>query len=232
MVKEKGNLMLAIAVVVGFTVVIITGLYLIYDKSLFIKEKEQKQENTVVCAQDAKVCPDGSSVGRIGPNCEFADCPVVVDQTAGWQTYRNNEYGFEFKYPEKLNSKFFSLLEPQAIISNQQDEENIKDGYYMGSVMSPNPLKKEKVLINNMEFCVLQTYDAGAGSGRKYYFYTVFRNGNYFTIGYIIGQPNSCGNYYDTPNYEPCEEEFKNYQNIVEKLINDSISTFKFISVK
>ncbi len=24
---------------------------------------------------DAKVCPDGSSVGRTGPNCEFAPCP-------------------------------------------------------------------------------------------------------------------------------------------------------------
>lgn len=28
-----------------------------------------------VCTQDAKVCPDGSSVGRTGPNCEFAACP-------------------------------------------------------------------------------------------------------------------------------------------------------------
>ncbi|MEK7658308.1 MAG: peptidoglycan-binding protein [Patescibacteria group bacterium] len=28
------------------------------------------------CAQDAKQCPDGSYVGRTGPNCEFAQCPV------------------------------------------------------------------------------------------------------------------------------------------------------------
>ena len=28
-----------------------------------------------VCTQEAKVCPDGSSVGRTGPNCEFAPCP-------------------------------------------------------------------------------------------------------------------------------------------------------------
>lgn len=27
------------------------------------------------CTQEAKLCPDGSSVGRIGPNCEFAPCP-------------------------------------------------------------------------------------------------------------------------------------------------------------
>jgi hypothetical protein len=27
------------------------------------------------CQEDAKVCPDGSSVGRTGPDCEFAACP-------------------------------------------------------------------------------------------------------------------------------------------------------------
>lgn len=26
------------------------------------------------CTLEAKICPDGSSVGRIGPNCEFASC--------------------------------------------------------------------------------------------------------------------------------------------------------------
>ena len=30
----------------------------------------------VVCTQDAKLCPDGSYVGRVGPNCEFAACPT------------------------------------------------------------------------------------------------------------------------------------------------------------
>ena len=28
-----------------------------------------------ICQEDAKVCPDGSSVGRVAPNCEFAACP-------------------------------------------------------------------------------------------------------------------------------------------------------------
>jgi hypothetical protein len=27
------------------------------------------------CTQEAKLCPDGGSVGRTGPNCEFAECP-------------------------------------------------------------------------------------------------------------------------------------------------------------
>ena len=35
---------------------------------------------TVACTEDAKICPDGSSVGRIGPNCEFAKCPATSPQ--------------------------------------------------------------------------------------------------------------------------------------------------------
>ncbi|MFN7990754.1 MAG: hypothetical protein U0R44_01210 [Candidatus Micrarchaeia archaeon] len=31
--------------------------------------------NTTACTQEAKICPDGSAVGRTGPNCEFAPCP-------------------------------------------------------------------------------------------------------------------------------------------------------------
>ncbi|TNE27547.1 MAG: hypothetical protein EP349_09065 [Alphaproteobacteria bacterium] len=33
------------------------------------------QAESVMCTMDAKLCPDGSSVGRTGPNCEFAPCP-------------------------------------------------------------------------------------------------------------------------------------------------------------
>lgn len=34
-----------------------------------------KNANLVVCTDEAKLCPDGSAVGRTGPNCEFAACP-------------------------------------------------------------------------------------------------------------------------------------------------------------
>ena len=33
----------------------------------------------VACTADAKECSDGSFVGRIGPDCEFAECPLVEE---------------------------------------------------------------------------------------------------------------------------------------------------------
>jgi hypothetical protein len=35
----------------------------------------------VVCTMEARACPDGSFVSRTGPNCEFAKCPGVKDNT-------------------------------------------------------------------------------------------------------------------------------------------------------
>lgn len=32
--------------------------------------------DTVACAMETTECPDGSLVGRTGPNCEFSACPV------------------------------------------------------------------------------------------------------------------------------------------------------------
>ena len=37
--------------------------------------------STTACTMEAKICPDGSAVGRTGPNCEFAPCPASVGKT-------------------------------------------------------------------------------------------------------------------------------------------------------
>lgn len=36
------------------------------------------QEENVACTLEAKICPDGSYVGRTGPSCEFEKCPEVT----------------------------------------------------------------------------------------------------------------------------------------------------------
>ena len=37
----------------------------------------KKEQTQIACTMEAKLCPDGSAVGRTGPNCEFAPCPKV-----------------------------------------------------------------------------------------------------------------------------------------------------------
>lgn len=43
---------------------------------------QRQVQNPVACTMEAKLCPDGSSVGRTGPKCEFAECPKVNKEKA------------------------------------------------------------------------------------------------------------------------------------------------------
>lgn len=31
----------------------------------------------IACTDEAKICPDGTAVGRVGTDCKFADCPLA-----------------------------------------------------------------------------------------------------------------------------------------------------------
>lgn len=59
---------------IAFAVVIslIALAAILYDRTIF---ENKVPGNGIACTQDAKICPDGSAVGRVPPNCEFAPCP-------------------------------------------------------------------------------------------------------------------------------------------------------------
>ena len=54
--------------VVVFLVAILLGVGILFSGS-------RDRDEGVACTMEAKLCPDGSAVGRTGPNCEFAECP-------------------------------------------------------------------------------------------------------------------------------------------------------------
>lgn len=64
-------------------------LSLILGYETFAQEQESTNIKTkqVICTQDAKMCSDGSYVGRSGPNCEFA-CPEVKND-ANREEFKN-----------------------------------------------------------------------------------------------------------------------------------------------
>ena len=68
----ENKLFLLIFIVIVF---IVGGLLYIYNPEP-VEYKNPKEEEGIVCTMDAKMCPDGSYVGRTGPNCEFV-CPAL-----------------------------------------------------------------------------------------------------------------------------------------------------------
>jgi hypothetical protein len=103
----------------GFALIVVALIVLVLAGAggagyYLVNKHSQKQ---TVCTMEAKICPDGSSVGRVGPNCEFSACPEVkADETVNWITYENDKYSFEIKYPSD-----YSLFQE----TNQPKEEVI-----------------------------------------------------------------------------------------------------------
>ena len=62
------KLLIPIAVIVMFAI----GFFFAMQGYKAWKEDRSEQ---VFCTQEAKLCPDGSYVGRTGPKCEFTACP-------------------------------------------------------------------------------------------------------------------------------------------------------------
>lgn len=52
-------------------------LILLLGSWYFLAQRNSKNAEVVGCTKEAKVCADGTVVGRQGPNCEFADCPAL-----------------------------------------------------------------------------------------------------------------------------------------------------------
>lgn len=66
------------------------------------------QSKPVVCTQEAKQCPDGSYVGRTGPNCEFVPCPGATDLSKPILSYLKGavpfvQIGIEHQCDKKYN---------------------------------------------------------------------------------------------------------------------------------
>ena len=69
---QKGSPIITVAVVLGIVALLAIAAYAV--GTMFTNKNVGQQ----ACTVEAKICPDGSSVGRTGPNCEFAECPTFI----------------------------------------------------------------------------------------------------------------------------------------------------------
>lgn len=65
-------------IITGLIIIGFSASYVVYlSDTGQLKPNPDLTNGGVFCTMDAKLCPDGSYVGRTGPNCEFAECPAV-----------------------------------------------------------------------------------------------------------------------------------------------------------
>ncbi|HRY52698.1 MAG TPA: hypothetical protein P5089_02495 [Candidatus Portnoybacteria bacterium] len=81
---------------------VIFGLVLLLGSLIFIYTNFFKKSAGISCTMEAKLCSDGSSVGRVGPNCEFAPCPSETFAEFGNEQVEKAIIGY------LLNQQYFS----------------------------------------------------------------------------------------------------------------------------
>ncbi len=62
---------------IGIVILVLIGMLWILDTRI-----ANAPSGGQACTQEAKLCPDGSAVGRTGPKCEFTECPSTGDTTS------------------------------------------------------------------------------------------------------------------------------------------------------
>lgn len=94
MIVERFGRILPIAVM-AFAIV---ALLFFIDLSLgiFGGQKSSPTNTTVICDNDARICPDGSYVGRTELNCSFAACDAVTAPSGRTENFSGQ---FSFDYP-------------------------------------------------------------------------------------------------------------------------------------
>lgn len=117
--SKKSSPLMITAIILAVIAVLAVVAYIVGSKLLTTRSKP------VACTLDVKICPDGTSVGRIAPNCEYGVCPVAVatpDPAVNWKTYTNVKYNFSFKYPSdwEILDKFEGplMIAPSANVAS------------------------------------------------------------------------------------------------------------------
>ena len=61
-------------VTIGALVVVALGAF-------WVMNERATPPSPKACTTEAMICPDGSAVGRVGPDCEFSECPAIATTT-------------------------------------------------------------------------------------------------------------------------------------------------------
>lgn len=154
----------------------------------------------VPCTMEAKVCPDGSAVGRTGPKCEFAPCPAETGNSS-WKTIIDPKTGLSFQYPEKLSTKYIDVVDwpPQIQVLNKPFTCT-----ETGSEIAPAG-KTEKRMVGSNAYCLTQESEGAAGSTYTQYAYAFSRDSQTIIFTFTL-RAVQCANY-DDPQKTACENE-------------------------
>jgi hypothetical protein len=182
----------------------ILGIVLLIIVGVFIYRADTRNGETSVCTQEAMICPDGSSVGRTGPNCEFAPCPGVpaaLNPASGWTLATLPAAELQYHYPASLETTYVSLIDwPPTLRIVDEAFSCIEAGDVIASAG-----KTELKHLEGADFCVTSEGEGAAGSTYIQYAYAMPLASSTAILTFGTRMP-QCMNY-DEPERSACTNQ-------------------------
>lgn len=110
-------------------VILVVALGYLAISKFYPKLTPDSSTNTgaVACTMEAKICPDGTAVGRQGPNCEFAACPTAVTPIqSGRKVFTDTANNLSFQYPSTLPTTYITAQDRPPTVSIVDGKMNCK----------------------------------------------------------------------------------------------------------
>jgi len=152
------------------------------------------------------------------------------NETADWKTYRNEDFGYEIKYPEELDTSYVYIHQPTwpPQITAKPTDPNFICEEFQHKKTSTGYGNQKEVILNNSKYCVLTVSEGTAGTIYVIYKYTTNKNSKQLTLEFVLRFPNCEIMYYGVDNkMEECQKEQKGFEPTV--LIDKMLSTFRFL---
>jgi hypothetical protein len=143
---------------------------------------------------------------------------------SNWIVYKDTKNGFEFAYP-----KHFFYSDPVVAVYDCSNFSafpstcsEFDPKYYYPGISNERP-EGNKIVINNMQFCVNNVNEGAMGSTYDTVFYTTLKNKKCIVIKTVIQTNNDC---VDAVNPAKCEAGNQNNYTV----LNQVISTLHFFN--
>lgn len=183
-------------------------------------------DTPVACTEEAKVCPDGSSVGRSGPKCEFTDCPEALSSDMSkwnWVLSEVSPQGTQFSYPKPVPTTYVTTQYWPPLVTMTSEDFSCKEGSALNSEAKQSQFARKT--IGGSLYCVATSVEGAAGSTYTSYEYETAQGDFLTKVSFTLRTP-QCMNY-DEPEQSACKTEQANFN--IDALADRIASSLKML---
>jgi hypothetical protein len=142
-------------------------LLIVVGISYYLYNMQKRDLGPVACTLEAKICPDGTVVGRSGPKCEFTACPTQSKSAHFNEKILDNDVYLtpltlvsDSRCPKDIQCIWAGTVEIKVRLQIQDKTENIvlslgKEYTFSGKIImltNVEPSKNSKETINNSDY--------------------------------------------------------------------------------